>query len=112
MILYNGFGHGAYEPKSMLALMQSNLDWFDYYIWKQPIPKDSPLWGTSELETGSLCAQAHKTPTPCNCHARWSFRSRITGIFQHHSIDQGASAITSLGAPSRPEGRASRCSIP
>ena len=60
MILYNGFGHGAYEPKSMLAVMQSNLDWFDYYIWKQPIPKDSPLWGTSELETGSLCAQAHK----------------------------------------------------
>jgi hypothetical protein len=50
MILYTGFGHGVNEPKSMRAVMQSNLDWFNHYIWKEPIPKDSPIFGTSELE--------------------------------------------------------------
>jgi len=52
MILYTGFGHGVNEPKSMRAVMQSNLDWFNLYIWKEPIPKDSPLFGTSELQAG------------------------------------------------------------
>lgn len=52
MILYTGFGHGVNEPKSMCAVMQSNLDWFNHYIWKEPIPKDSPIFGTSELEVG------------------------------------------------------------
>jgi len=52
MILYTGFGHGVNEPKSMYAVMQSNLDWFNHYIWKGPIPKDSPLLGISELEAG------------------------------------------------------------
>ena len=33
------------------ALLQSNLDWFNHYIWNEPIPKDSPIYGTSELET-------------------------------------------------------------
>jgi dipeptidyl aminopeptidase/acylaminoacyl peptidase len=50
MILYSGFGHGVNKPKSMQALLQSNLDWFSHYIWNEPIPKDSPLYGTSELE--------------------------------------------------------------
>jgi dipeptidyl aminopeptidase/acylaminoacyl peptidase len=49
LILYPGFGHGVAEPKSMRAVVQSNLDWFNYYIWNEPIPKDSPLWGTSEF---------------------------------------------------------------
>jgi hypothetical protein len=26
------------------------LDWFNFYIWNQPIPKDSPLNGSSELD--------------------------------------------------------------
>jgi len=52
MILYTGFGHGVNEPKSMCAVMRSNLDWFNYYIWKEPIPNDSPIFGTSELEAG------------------------------------------------------------
>jgi hypothetical protein len=30
----------------------SNLDWFNLYIWKEPIPKDSPVFGLSELEAG------------------------------------------------------------
>jgi len=50
LILYTGFGHGINKPKSLLALQQTNLDWFNHYIWDVPIPKDSPLYGTSELE--------------------------------------------------------------
>jgi dipeptidyl aminopeptidase/acylaminoacyl peptidase len=49
MILYTGFGHGVNKPKSMQALQQANWDWFNHYIWNEPIPKDSPLYGTSEL---------------------------------------------------------------
>ncbi len=51
LILYTGFGHGINKPKSLLALQQANLDWFNFYIWNEPIPKDSPLYGTSELES-------------------------------------------------------------
>jgi len=50
LVFYSGFGHGISKPKSQLALLQSNLDWFNYYIWNQPIPKDSPLYGLSELD--------------------------------------------------------------
>jgi dipeptidyl aminopeptidase/acylaminoacyl peptidase len=49
--LYTGFGHGINKPKALRALQQSNLDWFSHYIWGEPIPKDSPLNGTSELES-------------------------------------------------------------
>jgi len=52
MVLYTGFGHGVNKPKSMRALLQSNLDWFNHYIWNEPIPKDSPIYGTSELGAG------------------------------------------------------------
>jgi dipeptidyl aminopeptidase/acylaminoacyl peptidase len=51
LILYTGFGHGVNKPKSQGALLQSNLDWFDLYIWSEPIPKDSPLYGASEWES-------------------------------------------------------------
>jgi dipeptidyl aminopeptidase/acylaminoacyl peptidase len=50
LILYTGFGHGIDKPKSGLALMQANLDWFNHYIWNEPIPNDSALYGSSELE--------------------------------------------------------------
>jgi len=49
MVLYSNFGHGVNKPKSQRALLQSNLDWFNHYIWNEPIPKDSPLNGSSEL---------------------------------------------------------------
>ena len=52
MVLYTGFGHGVNKPKSMRALLQSNLDWFNHYIWNESIPKDSPIYGTSELGAG------------------------------------------------------------
>jgi dipeptidyl aminopeptidase/acylaminoacyl peptidase len=51
LILYTGFGHGIDKPKSALALVQANLDWFGHFIWNEPIPKDSALYGSSELET-------------------------------------------------------------
>ena len=50
LILYTGFGHGVDKPKSQRALLQANLDWFGFYIWNEPVPKDSPLHGWSELE--------------------------------------------------------------
>jgi dipeptidyl aminopeptidase/acylaminoacyl peptidase len=50
LVLYTGFGHGISKPKSQRALLQANLDWFNHYIWNEPIPKDSPIYGTSELE--------------------------------------------------------------
>jgi len=51
LILYTGFGHGIDKPKSALALLQANLDWFSHFIWNEPIPKDSALYGSSELDT-------------------------------------------------------------
>jgi dipeptidyl aminopeptidase/acylaminoacyl peptidase len=53
LILYTGFGHGVNKPKSQRALLQANLDWFSFYIWNEPIPKDSPLSGSSEMEAAS-----------------------------------------------------------
>jgi dipeptidyl aminopeptidase/acylaminoacyl peptidase len=50
LILYTGFGHGIDKPKSALALLQANLDWFGHFIWNEPIPADSALYGSSELE--------------------------------------------------------------
>jgi dipeptidyl aminopeptidase/acylaminoacyl peptidase len=56
LILYSGFGHGIDKPKSALALLQANLDWFNHYIWNDPIPKDSPLYGSSELDPADPAA--------------------------------------------------------
>jgi dipeptidyl aminopeptidase/acylaminoacyl peptidase len=50
LILYKGFGHGVDKPKSQRALLEANRDWFGFYIWNEPIPKDSPLYGASEVE--------------------------------------------------------------
>ncbi|HXG64225.1 MAG TPA: S9 family peptidase [Blastocatellia bacterium] len=38
MIVYKGFGHGINKPKAMRAVMQHNLDWFNHYIWGDPLP--------------------------------------------------------------------------
>jgi len=48
LIFYMGFGHGVNKPKARRALLESNLDWFNHYIWGQEFPKDSPLFGSSE----------------------------------------------------------------
>lgn len=52
LVLYTGFGHGINKPKSLRALQISNLDWFSHYLWNEPIPKDSPIYGSSELDAG------------------------------------------------------------
>lgn len=51
LILYSGFGHGVNKPKSQLALLEANRDWFNFYIWNDPFPKDSALYGGSEFDT-------------------------------------------------------------
>ena len=38
MVVYKGFGHGINKPKSMRAVMQHNLSWFNHYIWADPMP--------------------------------------------------------------------------
>jgi dipeptidyl aminopeptidase/acylaminoacyl peptidase len=50
LILYKGFGHGVNKPKSQRALLEANRDWFNFYIWNEPIPKDSALYGASEFQ--------------------------------------------------------------
>ena len=50
LILYKGFGHGVDKPKSQRALLEANRDWFDFYIWNEPIPKNSSLYGASEVD--------------------------------------------------------------
>ncbi len=51
LLLYSGYGHGINKPKSQRALLLSNLDWFNHYIWNEPIAKDSPIYGSSELQS-------------------------------------------------------------
>jgi len=50
LIFYNGFGHPITKPKSNRAVLQHNLDWFDHYIFGDPIPADSPLRGSGSGE--------------------------------------------------------------
>jgi len=38
MVVYKGFGHGITKPKSMRAVMQHNLGWFNHFIWGDPLP--------------------------------------------------------------------------
>jgi dipeptidyl aminopeptidase/acylaminoacyl peptidase len=41
MIVYKGYGHGITKPKSMRAVMQHNLAWFNHYLWGDPLPNFS-----------------------------------------------------------------------
>lgn len=52
LILYTGFGHGINKPRSNRAVLQANYDWFVHYLWGEPIPKNSALLGSSELDAG------------------------------------------------------------
>ncbi|HJQ41246.1 MAG TPA: S9 family peptidase [Thermoanaerobaculia bacterium] len=45
LIVYAGFGHAINKPKSNRAVLQHNYDWFTHYIFGEPFPKDSPLFG-------------------------------------------------------------------
>src|SRR6266571_2250795 len=57
MVVYKGFGHGITKPKSMRAVMQHNLAWFNHYIWGDPLPDftapEVPKKETSEKKAES-----------------------------------------------------------
>ena len=38
MVVYKGYGHGITKPKSMRAVMQHNLAWFNHYLFGDPKP--------------------------------------------------------------------------
>ncbi|MBN8732716.1 MAG: S9 family peptidase [Acidobacteria bacterium] len=39
MVVYKGYGHGITKPKSMRAVMQHNLAWFNHYLFGDPLPE-------------------------------------------------------------------------
>jgi dipeptidyl aminopeptidase/acylaminoacyl peptidase len=39
MVVYKGYGHGITKPKSMRAVMEHNLAWFNHYIFGDPRPE-------------------------------------------------------------------------
>ncbi|MBE0710928.1 MAG: S9 family peptidase, partial [Candidatus Aminicenantes bacterium] len=38
MVVYSGYGHGITKPKSMRAVLEHNLGWFNHYIFDGPKP--------------------------------------------------------------------------
>jgi len=38
MVVYKGYGHGISKPKSVRAVMEHNLAWFNHYLWGDPLP--------------------------------------------------------------------------
>lgn len=38
MVVYKGYGHGITKPKSMRAVMQHNLGWFNHYLFGEAKP--------------------------------------------------------------------------
>ncbi len=38
MVVYKGYGHGITKPKSMRAVMEHNLAWFNHFIFGDPKP--------------------------------------------------------------------------
>ncbi len=44
MVLYDGFGHPIDKPKQQRAVMEENENWFDHYIWGDPLaPSLTPI---------------------------------------------------------------------
>jgi dipeptidyl aminopeptidase/acylaminoacyl peptidase len=38
MIVYKGFGHGINKPRAMRAVLRHNLEWFNHFLWGDPLP--------------------------------------------------------------------------
>lgn len=38
MVVYKGYGHGITRPKSMRAVMEHNLVWFNHHLWGDLLP--------------------------------------------------------------------------
>ena len=65
LIFYTGFGHGIDKPKSNLAVLRANFDWFSHYLWGEPIPNDSSLLGSSEANDKAPDHKGqNRTPDP------------------------------------------------
>jgi dipeptidyl aminopeptidase/acylaminoacyl peptidase len=44
MVLYDGFGHPINKPKQQRAVMEENENWFNHYIWGDPLdPALTPI---------------------------------------------------------------------
>ena len=44
MVLYDGFGHPINKPKQQRAVMEENENWFDHYLWGEPLaPALTPM---------------------------------------------------------------------
>jgi dipeptidyl aminopeptidase/acylaminoacyl peptidase len=44
MVVYDGFGHPINKPKQQRAVMEENENWFDHYIWDDPLaPALTPI---------------------------------------------------------------------
>jgi dipeptidyl aminopeptidase/acylaminoacyl peptidase len=37
LVIYDGFGHGIDKPKQQRAVMEENENWFNHYIWGEPL---------------------------------------------------------------------------
>jgi dipeptidyl aminopeptidase/acylaminoacyl peptidase len=57
MVVYKGFGHGITKPRSLRAVAQHNLAWFNHYLWNDPLQdfanpevpkKEKPADGSAE----------------------------------------------------------------
>jgi dipeptidyl aminopeptidase/acylaminoacyl peptidase len=54
MIVYKGYGHGITKPKSMRAVMEHNLAWFNHYIFGDARPDlaSPPVPNSAEKKEG------------------------------------------------------------
>jgi len=44
MVIYDGFGHPINKPKQQRAVMEENENWFDHYLWGDPLaPALTPI---------------------------------------------------------------------
>jgi len=44
MVVYDGFGHPINKPKQQRAVMEENENWFDHYLWGDPLaPSLTPI---------------------------------------------------------------------
>jgi dipeptidyl aminopeptidase/acylaminoacyl peptidase len=49
MVVYDGFGHPINKPKQQRAVMEENENWFDHYIWGDPLaPALTPVASAPE----------------------------------------------------------------
>jgi dipeptidyl aminopeptidase/acylaminoacyl peptidase len=52
MVVYDGFGHPINKPKQQRAVMEENENWFDHYIWGDPLaPALTPRVKAKAAET-------------------------------------------------------------